>query len=185
MHAIECFPSPAGATEIYLKFCRPVRGLESFWGWTAYPGLKPLGYCLTPSRRAKEAERPSLLARHTSHSMSGGHLLIEVGQHVGPGFLVLVPRFGVWKASVSQTQRRSCAARRQFDRDDGLGPLRAPSPRDPRQLDEPIRLEAQKAAVVRVALAVEVRLEEKGDVDAWRHQQSPRRCKPPVELLRP
>jgi hypothetical protein len=98
------FSEPRAGDRDLLKVLSPRAGLKSFWGWTAYPGLKPLGYSLTPSRRAKEAERPSLLARHTSHSMSGGYLLIEVGQDVGPGFLVLVSRFGVWKAGVGQTQ---------------------------------------------------------------------------------
>lgn len=73
--------------------------------------------------------------------------------------------------------------RREFDGDDGFSALGGGG--EPGELDEAIVIEAEEAAVVRMALAFEVGFEKEGGVDFGFHDDGARGGEPAVELLGP
>src|SRR5579862_1297867 len=90
----------------------------------------------------------------------------------------------VRKAGVAEPQSRAVAMRMELDGHHGLRPF-SPRLRHPGHLDEARGLELQEPSVVRVAIALKTRLEEKGCVDLRLHGDGASRREPPVELPGP
>ena len=90
-------------------------------------------------------------------SIAFRHLLIKLCQNLRPSFVMTVSRLRIGEASVCKPQLRPAIAGAEFDRHDCFGPFSRGG--KPRKLHQPVGFESKEAAVVRMALALELSFE--------------------------
>ena len=101
----------------------------------------------------------------------------------GPGLVVAQAGLFVGESGVGEAENRAGVGRSEFDSDDSLGAFGGGG--EPGQFDEAVALEAEEAAVMGMALSLEMRLEKEGRVHFGFHQDGAGSGKPAVELLGP
>src|SRR6516225_1391330 len=118
---------------------------------------------------------------------SASEHFIQMLEHIRPRLAVPLTEGLIRKAGVCQAKLRpGLAGPRgiELHRDQGLSAMRA-ARRHPGKLDQPMVLEAEEPAIVRVTIIGMVNLEEEGPVHLGLHERGPGSREPALESLRP
>src|ERR1700722_6432999 len=117
--------------------------------------------------------------------------VIQVREHQWPRLAMPIAGGLTGEARVPEGQAGGATHRSQFDRDDGLSSIGTASARDPRELDQLIDDEPEKAAVMRMTahrrltFSPEFGFEEEHGVHLRKHQHRPGYGEPSIESDRP
>ena len=138
---------------------------------------------LIARRRSKTAKKDDGDRTGSFGLGRGGQALVELGEDDGPGLVVAEARFFAWEAGVSEAEARASVGGSEFDSDDGFDAFGGGG--KPGEFDEAIGIEAEEAAVVGMALALEVGFEKESGVDFRLHHDRAGGGEPAVELFGP